>query len=128
MESYYVPAEVQPLVDDQFGIVWSGDNYRIIADCPDYTGNSNPVSYTEVNSWGYVVDSKTLDIGSNSGFYVGEGCTPNVNDLGTATLSRSLFDSPNWTPFFPFYFALAFLFAIWIFKFAIKLLLGRGYK
>jgi len=126
-EQYYVPADFSLTDDTLFSVSWLGNNYRVFDGCPDRSTNIE-LDYKEISPWGYSVGFGSSLVDSSSQLVVGSGCDESEFNITTASVSRSIFDAPNFAPYEPIYFLGFLVFSIFIVTSAFKLILGKGYR
>jgi len=125
MQELFLPPSIQLTDDSKFSIFWTGNEYNVIDGCVDI---SKPYDYKTINSWGFVTNVGVTSIGSDFPLAIGVGCSETPYTVDVMNISRSLFNAPNFSPYEPFYFALVVIFGIWLFKFCLNLLFGKGWK
>lgn len=124
MEKYYIPQNVGIQNSGEFFVTWNGENYRIYPTCPNRTITKN-YDYTEINPFGYTVDTGSDLIALNKDLITGYSCASDVNTITQVYDSQSIFDVPNYTPYEPLYFLGFFALTIFLFLTAVKMVFGR---
>ena len=126
MESYYVPPGIFSEAVDDLSFIPYSSYYRVFAGCP--TDIPTDTVFYSINNWGRIIDVGSSTISTSDKLVIGVGCTEYTNEINVATISRSILDVDNLTPYEPFY-TLGFLFLIvFMFLFSIRLLFGRNYR
>lgn len=126
-EQYFVPAQFTITDDFSFSALWLGSNYRVFNGCVDRV-NGSTLDFIEVSPWGFTVDSGSTFVPADTRLITGSACDSNFLNINEASISRSIFDSPNFAPYEPFYFLGFLVFSIFLLISAVKLIFGRGYK
>lgn len=125
MQELFLPPSITLTDLDKFSIFWTGDEYNVIDGCVDV---SKPYDYKTVNSWGFVTNVGVTSISPNFPLSIGAGCSETPYTVAVMNVSSSIFNAPNFSPYEPLYFALVVIFGIWLFKFCLNLLFGKGWK
>lgn len=126
-EKYFVPPAFQLTDSGLVSVFWDGDNYFVFDGCVDRS-NGSTLDFIKVSPWGYTLDVGSTFLSSGTKLSETDSCPDSDSRISIISPSNSLMDTPNFSPYEPFYFLGFLALSVYIFILAFKMLFGRMYR